>query len=271
MNPRGTARAGSIFFLHANSYCAGLYQPFLEPLQKDYEIWAPDLPGHGNSRWTGLIQTWEDLANYYIENLEQNPPKKPLIGMGHSIGGVVTMLIAIQRPEWFSRIILLDPVLLPKHLLWVIRGLRLTSLTQLIPLAKAANRRKWLFASHAEALEHYSRKKVFSRWEPRFLEAYVETCLHSTSKGQVQLSCAPQLESSIYQTLPLNAWSIPKKLTVPALFIIGKYSDTVNQRGLRRLANLGGNHVVKSIDGGHLFPFEKPEASMALIKDFLNT
>lgn len=270
MNPRGTSQQGTIFFLHANSYSADLYKPFLEPLYQDYEVWAPDLPGHGSSRWTGLIQDWADLADHHIEHFKQNPPPKPLIGMGHSIGGIVILLMAIQHPEWFSKVIFLDPVLLPKRILWIMRGLRLTSLSHLIPLAKATDRRRVLFSSRKEALDHYSQKKVYAHWKPQFLEGYVNTCMHATDNGQVQLSCAPQLESSIYQSLPLNAWSFPKKLTVPALYIIGEHSDTVNQRGANRLKRLGRNPVVKSVDGGHLFPFENPKDSMELIKDFLS-
>ncbi len=269
MNPQGTAKQGSLFFLHANSYSASLYKPFLEPLYDEYEVWAPDLPGHGDSYWRGQIQDWSDLAEYYIKQLENTPPPKPLIGMGHSIGGVVMILMAIKRPEWFSRLILLDPVLLPKHILWIMYGLRLTSLTHLIPLAKAADRRKWLFPSRQAALDHYSSKQVFKRWEPQFLEGYVDTCLTLNHEKKYQLSCAPQLESSIYQSLPLNPWKYTRKLATPALFIIGEYSDTVNQRGFKRLKRLSGNNVVRSVAGGHLFPFEKPGLSMALIKDFL--
>lgn len=270
LSPYGTKGQGTIFFLHANSYSAGLYKPFLDPLAAEYEIWAPDLPGHGNSRWTGTIQAWENLADYFIEQLGKTPPA-PLIGMGHSIGAVVTMIMALKKPEWFSKLILLDPVLLPKHILWILRGLQLTALTHIVPLARAADRRKSLFPSRQAAFQHYSGKKVFSRWEPQFLEGYVDTCLHPLTSGAVQLSCAPQLESSIYQSLPLYAWSIPRKLQVPSLFLIGAHSDTVNQRGFRRLKNFRGNHIVKSVSGGHLFPFEKPAESMALIKDFLTT
>ena len=111
---------------------------------------------------------------------------------------------------------------------------------------------------------------MYSQWKPQFLEGYVDTCLHTIDSGEVQLSCPPQLESSIYQSLPLNGWILPKKLTVPALFIIGEHSDTVNQRGANRLKNLGPNPVVKSVAGGHLFPFENPESSMELIKEYLS-
>lgn len=248
-----------------------MYQPFLEPLFKGYDILSPDLPGHGESRWNGRIEAWVDLANYYIAHFEKSPPEKPMIAMGHSIGGIVIMLMAIQRPEWFKKIILLDPVLLPKRILGLIRVLNFLSLTHIIPLAKAANRRKNHFQDREIAQKHYAKKKIFSRWEPRFLEAYVETCLREDGNGEFQLSCAPQLESSIYQSIPLNVWSLPKKLPLPALFIIGDKSDTVNKRGFERLKRTRGNHIVKSIIAGHLFPFEKPKESMAIIKDYLAT
>ena len=232
---------------------------------------APDLPGHGDSRWNGRIEAWEDLADYYIAHLEKNPPGKSMIAMGHSIGGIIIMLMAIKRPDWFKKIILLDPVLLPKRVLAMLRVLKFLSLTPIIPLAKAANRRKNNFQDRDTARKHYARKKIFSRWEPSFVEAYVETCLRKDGQGEFQLSCAPQLESSIYQSIPLNVWRLPKKLPFPALFIIGTMSDTVNARGFIRLQRSNGNHIVKSVVAGHLFPFEKPVESMAIIKDYLAT
>ncbi len=269
MHQWGNPEGDVLFFLHANSFSAKMYHAFLEPLENEYNILAPDLPGHGDSRWNGRIEAWIDIANYFVDYLDQSPPGRSMVGMGHSIGGIVIMLMAIQRPQWFKKIILLDPVVLPKRVLTAIRVLRLFSLTHKIPLARAAIRRKNHFQSKASALKHYSKKEIFSRWQPHFLETYVETCLRENPQGGYQLSCAPQLESSIYQSIPLNVWSLPKKLSTPALFIIGEYSDTVNQRGFRRLKQVKGNHIVKSIPAGHLFPFEQPSECMAIIKDYL--
>ncbi len=269
LNLWGDPEKQPLLFLHANSYSAKLYQSFLNPLTEHFQIWAPDLPGHGESRWNGRIQAWSDLADYFIDKFDQAPPRKPLIGMGHSIGGIVIMLIALKRPEWFSKIVMLDPVMLPKRILIAMRILKLLSLTHLIPLAKATKRRKSNFPSRELALEHYAKKSVFSHWKPGILQTYVDTCLHETGDGTVQLSCAPQLESSIYQSIPLNVWSIPKRLNVSALFLIGEHSDTVSAHGFSRLRKIKGNHVVNRIKGGHLFPFEKPEESIAQIKDFL--
>lgn len=268
--PWGNPEGQTLFFLHANSFSAKMYHPFLKDLAADHQVWSPDIPGHGESTWNGRIQRWEDLADHFILQLERTSPTKPMVAMGHSLGGIVIMIMAIKRPGWFEKIILLDPVLLPKRIIGAMRILNLLSLTHIIPLAKAAVKRRNNFPSRASALEHYAKKNVFSRLEPRFLEAYVETCLHENDQGIFQLSCAPQLESSIYQSIPVNVWSLPGKLPIPALFIIGSSSDTVNHRGRTRLKRTRGNHIVKSIDAGHLFPFEKPDAAMALIKDYLN-
>jgi len=269
INKWGNPEGEVLFFLHANSFSAKMYQPFLDPLMSKYQVWAPDLPGHGESRWNGRIEAWVDLANYYIAHLEKTRPEKPMVAMGHSIGGIVVMLMAIQKPEWFHKIILLDPVILPKRLLVLIRVLRLISLTHVVPLARSANRRRNIFQTRTAALEHYSKKNIFAHWEPRFMEAYVETCLRENGQGGFQLSCAPQLESSIYQSIPLNVWSLPKNLPTQALFIIGEKSDTVTQRSFRQLKRASGNHIVKSVPAGHLFPFETPSEAMAIIRDYL--
>jgi len=269
MNQWGNSEGKTLLFLHANSYSSKMYQSFLEPLSKEYNIWSPDLPGHGESRWNGRIAAWSDLADYYITQLEKSPPPQPMVAMGHSIGGIVIMLMVLKRPAWFDKVILLDPVMLPTWILGLMRILRLFSLTHLIPLAKSAVRRKNHFDSKAAAQEHYSKKSIFSRWEPVFMEAYVDSCLRENGKGAFQLACAPQLESSIYQSIPLNVWRLPQRLQTQALFIIGGHSDTVNHRGIKRLKRSRGNHIVKTVPAGHLFPFEKPAESMAVIKDYL--
>jgi len=270
MNPWGQPDGQPLLFLHANSYSAKMYRYFLEPLGKQYHILNPDLPGHGASSWNGRINDWEDLADYYIAQLDRSPPVQPMIGMGHSIGGIIVMLMAIKRPMWFEKVILLDPVMLSRRILNAMRLLRLFSLTHIIPLARAASRRRNQFPTRDEALQHYAKKAVFSRLRPQFLEAYVETCLREDNEGAFQLCCSPQLESSIYQSIPLNVWRLPSMLPPKALFMVGQYSDTITGRGLHRLQQSGGNHIVKSISAGHLFPFEKPEEAMDMVKEYLS-
>jgi pimeloyl-ACP methyl ester carboxylesterase len=267
---RGHATKGSLLFLHANSYSAELYQNFLKPLESEYLISAPDLPGHGKSNWAGRIDDWERLADYYLDVLDLQRTPTPLIGMGHSIGGILTLFMALKRPKLFSRIILLDPVLLPKRILYAFRFMHLISMAHLNPISRAARRRKQSFPSREKALQHYSKKKVFENWQNGYLQAYVDSCMRQESNGSVHLACSRELESSIYQSVPLNAWSLPNKISIPALYIIGAHSDTINQRGVKRLRTKIGKDQVKVIEGGHLFPFEDPVGTMNIVKEFLN-
>lgn len=269
LHQRGNANKGSLLFLHANSYSAGMYNDFLEPLEAEYQITSPDLPGHGQSSWQGRIDSWEKLADYYIQQLDLSAERAPRIGMGHSIGGILILFIALKRPDIFSKIILLDPVLLPKRILYVFRFMKLLSLSHTAPIARAALRRRRSFSSPEMALKAYSKKRVFSNWKEGYLEAYIKTCMRTNDDGSVRLACRPELESSIYQSVPVNAWSLPGKTSVPALYIIGSRSDTVNARGVNRLKRKVGADKVKTISGGHLFPFEDPEGTMAIIKEFL--
>jgi len=269
LHERGANHKGSLLFLHANSYSAELYRGFLEPLESEYRITSPDLPGHGDSQWSGRIKSWEELADYYLGILNLEDASEPKIGMGHSIGGILIMFMAIKRPNLFSKIILLDPVLPPKHILYILRVMRPLSLTHLNPLSQAALRRKTRFTSAERAHEHYGRKQVFAGWKPEFLQAYVDTCMRTGADGSVQLACRPELESSIYQSLPPKVWSLPRKISTPALYIAGSHSDTIDGRGLKRLRRKVGHERVKLVEGGHLFPFEDPLASMRLIKAFL--
>ncbi len=58
---------------------------------------APDLPGHGSSEGDGLlsIAAYKDFVLEFIEALELGE----VILVGHSMGGVVAMLLAIEHPE----------------------------------------------------------------------------------------------------------------------------------------------------------------------------
>ncbi len=267
----GDSNAQPLFFLHANSYCACMYMPFLDHLISDRYLIAPDLPGHGDSHWEGRITDWASLAEYYEGYLDDLGLDKSLIGIGHSIGGIVLMIMASKRPGLFSKLVLLDPVLLDRKLLFMIRLMRILGQDRHFPLARKAYRRKSHFTSRENALNHYRQKRVFAVFGDDFLERYVDHCMRSDEEGGLKLACDPRLEASIYRSLPLNAWSYLHRIVTPTLVLAGEQSDTLSSAGVRRLEHIGSNIIVKTITGGHLFPFEKSSGAEALIQEFLST
>jgi len=163
----------------------------------------------------------------------------------------------------------LDPVLLPKRILALIRVLRFLKLDHHLPLVQKARHRKTRFADREEALAHYRRKPIFRHWETEAFEHYVDGCLVDDGAGGKRLACRPELEESIYLSIPLDTWRLPGRLPIPGMVITGEYSDTVSPRGVQRLRRINGNLIVKTLPGGHLFPFEKPALASDLIMEFL--
>ncbi len=65
---------------------------------------APDLPGHGDSEGDGFtsISAYKDFVLDFIETLELGE----VIIVGHSMGGMAAMLLAIEHPELLKACVL---------------------------------------------------------------------------------------------------------------------------------------------------------------------
>lgn len=265
----GTSGKPVLHFFHANSYCSGMYLPFLKPLLSDYEIFALEIPGHGRSNWDGLIQSWEDLADYFIQYLDSLDCAKPVVGMGHSIGGVVSMIAAVRRPDLFSKLVLLDPVLLPARILAIIRFANLVGYRYKTPLISGATRRRRHFPSREAARQHYAGKRTFKHWQPEVFDAYVACGFRNARDGGVELSCSPELEISIYRSIPTNVWQYVRKIQTPTLILGGDRTDTLLPQAIKRLEKFQHRIKTRVVPGSHLFPFEYPNEAMVAIKEFL--
>ncbi len=265
----GAPGSPAIHFFHANGFCAGLYAPFLSPLFQEFDIYALEIPGHGRSGWTGLIHHWEDLTDYLIDYLDRLECEKPLIGMGHSIGGVVSLMAAVRRPELFKKLVLLDPILLPPRLTFMLRLANFLHFRYTTPIIAKAERRRRYFPSRTAAREHYARKNAFQHWQSGFLDAYIACGFKPAAEKGVELCCSPQLEASIYRAIPTTVWRYARRLTIPTLVLGGEQSDALLPAARKRLEKLNPRITIRTIPGSHLFPFEYPAQALRQIREFI--
>ena len=94
----------SIQFSHANGFPAPVYEPFLRHFSQ-HDIHA--IPVLGEGKYT-IRNSWKSLARELIDTIEARQTG-PVVGIGHSLGGVATFWAAQQRPDLFSHVFLLDP------------------------------------------------------------------------------------------------------------------------------------------------------------------
>ena len=93
----------TIQFSHANGFPARVYSALFDQLN-EHTISAINVLG--DNRNSSEIN-WYDLRDDIIKSVEKIGDV--VIGIGHSFGGILTLLAAAKKPELFQNIILLDP------------------------------------------------------------------------------------------------------------------------------------------------------------------
>jgi len=259
--------------LHANGFCAGTYTPFVKYLTGDLHIIGSDVRGHGASTrlLVKRISHWNIFAQDLKRVIEQTL-HPPVIGIGHSLGAVTTYIAAAEFPDLFSAVILIDPVILPKRMLWELKIMRMFGLTGTLPLARGARKRRKFFKNKQEAFERFARGRgIFKSWSKDFISAYLGCGLLQKDEETAILKCDPELEAQIFESVPLNVWKYGKKIACPVLAIRGQFSDTFYPDAAERLERMIPDFTLKTISGaGHFIPMEKPEACAKAILEFIH-
>ena len=158
-----------IHLAHANGFPPGAYAPFAQALTTTspsdsgptyHLIGLPARP-----LWPGSqprsAPTWHTLADDLLQGLHELG-LRDLIGLGHSMGGVYTMLAALRQPDLFRALVLIDPVILPPGWLRTLRLMRWLGLGRRQPLVQGALRRRRVWPSRQACFQRYRGKPLFA-------------------------------------------------------------------------------------------------------------
>ncbi|EAT11804.1 alpha/beta hydrolase [Bermanella marisrubri] len=242
----------ALYFIHANGFPSESYRVLLNLLKQHYEVaykpqFAHDERFPVSANWYHLVEeAIHDIANRFDE---------PVILVGHSMGGVICLLVSLQRPDLVKSVIMLDPPVIDFWSGLMLRGAKLLKLDDRITPAGRTIGRRDVFASKQEAIEYFRHKSLFKNVDPRCLEDYVEAGTISHGDG-LRLTYEAKTEVSIYRTIPLNLYR-HKYLTRPTFMVLGESSQVVRGLQKRHMRKLGVE--IEFMAGGHLFPLERPE------------
>ena len=256
------AQKAIIHFAHANGFPASTYSKMLSFLKQQYVVIAIEKLGHDprypiDENWQGLVR---ELADYI-----ESSAGKPVIGIGHSLGGILTFMAAYDRPQLFSEIIMLDPPLAYGPLtllLFLAKKLRVIDRVRVVSQTKK-RRAQWSNQQEAEA--YFRRIPLFNRFDPDCLRDYIQYGTISVETG-VRLSFDVNREASIFRTTPHNMTCLRKRVGVPGAVIVGENSYMAGGM-LRRFAKRHGLYLERLKDGSHLFPLEYPERTAVVIME----
>jgi pimeloyl-ACP methyl ester carboxylesterase len=251
-----------IHFAHANSFPARTYNRIFSYLADEFEIVY--LERHGHNQRFPVSDGWLCLKDELREEIESRYGGEPVIGVGHSLGGILHFLVAVEKPELYRAIVLLDAPIISRLSGTALRFLSKTGLIEKLSIVRAANSRRSRWRTKEDAFEHFRQKEKFNSFDESVLRDYVE---HGTIDGEkgIELFFEPKIESRIYQTIPHDFSKHRGKLRVPAAYIGGTRS---REARLARLGFMRRNFPFRFYftEGSHLFPFENPQETARLIK-----
>lgn len=103
-----------LLLLHGGSARWQTFKAILPELAASYHIYAPDLRGHGKSHWqpgSYRLQDYaDDIAAFLQARVEQ-----PAFIFGHSLGGMIALLVSARLPDFVRAVAVGDSPLSAAH------------------------------------------------------------------------------------------------------------------------------------------------------------
>jgi pimeloyl-ACP methyl ester carboxylesterase len=256
-----------IVFSHANSFGASTYGVLFKSLRsRGFTVRAVDRFGHDprypvTDNWPHLVQQLHDFTEREVAKAGE-----PAWLVGHSLGGFLSLMCAARYPRLARGLLLIDSPILGGWKAHALGAIKKTQLVGSVSPGAVSRKRKNRWASRAEALDHFRRKRAFAHWDPQVLQDYVDHGIREEG-GECVLAFDRDIETAIYNTLPDNIDRLLRKypLKCPAAFIGGIASEEMKQVGMAMTARIVQGRIAM-LDGSHLFPMEKPLATAAAIE-----
>jgi len=258
-------------FSHATGLCAYSYTPLVNLITPELRVIGMDDRGHGKTTAPAdrcMLHNWDtfvDDLDFFLSSFQE-----PIIAMGHSRGAVVSMLLALRKPELVRALILIDPTILPFSAMWLVYLAKKTGLNRFIPIAARAAKRNGTWPNRKTIFRAYQNKGMFKTWQEGFLEAYLEDGVQDIDDGQVRLSCDPAWEARCFSAYPHDLWRYIPLVRQPVLVLYGETSDTFLPNAARRFQSKLPHARISCFQGtSHFVPMEKPGETALAIRSFI--
>lgn len=104
---KGQDNGTPIVFIPAQSATWENYKPILNLLSEKFQVFSLSVRGHGKSDWTKGNYNFNILGNDIVEFIEQIV-KRPVIIVGNSSGGLISLWLGVNRPDLVLGVVLED-------------------------------------------------------------------------------------------------------------------------------------------------------------------
>ena len=256
-----------LHFAHANGFPAGSYDKLLQLLAQERTVYAMDHRATWDSSpYQPPSQfTWHSAANDLIAAIEQVAPKG-VIGVGHSLGAVTTLLAAIKRPDLFKQILLIEPVMFPTRMFVMFAGVPKPLRARVFGLVQKTLQRRERWTTGDEFTKALSGKSLFKGFSAEVFQDYATHGLRTSNKRvmphvssePLTLNFRKTWEAQVFLTPPY-VWRKIKRLQVQCVVWRGETGDVVPIDAWHKWEKIRPESPVYVLPKlGHMAPLQAP-------------
>jgi len=220
-------------------------------LAAHHRVIAVDLRNHGGSPWAATMD-YREMAEDVRMTLQERGYERFAL-LGHSMGGKVAMIAALEHGAEIERLIVADiaPVPYAPHHLGHVRRMRELDLAQI-------KRRSDADAALAPAIP-----------DPAERAFLLQNLVFENGKARWRLNLAA-MEREMPRLVGFPALPSDHAYDGPALFVAGGRSDYLRPGHEPAIRHLFSNAEIAVIDNaGHWLHTEQPAAFLAIVEAFL--
>lgn len=268
----GAADAPPLHLMPANGFPPQCYLPLARALPGYRAFCLPPRALWGDQAAPDGYRGWDEAADDLLAGLEAHDIHGS-VAIGHSLGGIVSMLALMKQPGRFRALIMLDPVFLPQHMLDMFDHAWKHDMIEMNPLVQGARRRRRKFDNQADAFRRFRDKPIFADWTDEALWLYVRQGTQASADGTgIELVWSGDWEAHYFATVYRRTWQDLPRLNgiAPTLLVRARGSDSFPDSVLGQAQDLLPAADFINLDGqGHLFPLAVPELTAQVIAKWL--
>lgn len=254
-----------VHFAHANGFPSACYRRLFEALGDDIDVIMVPMLGHDPAFPVG--RNWHRLSEQVADSVRRQANGRPVIGLGHSLGAMCSFMAAHRHPGLFKGLVMMDPAYINPAAGLGIALFKLTGrIDSVTPAGRSLGRRS-VWPSRDEARASLRHKGLFRPFDDECFEDYLRYGLTDCEQG-VRLTYDPMREVEMFRHTPSDTWRYRKPLHIPLTLITGSTSEFLTRGTMHKLAAAQRIPLLQT-PGGHMFPFEHPERTAALVRQHI--
>ncbi len=253
----GRHDAAPVVLLHGFPSNRLLWRRCLPPLAANYRVYAPDLPGYGDSDKPHGVRYNADFYVRFLEDLRRALRLDMFVLVAHDVGGMAALAYAVRHPATLSHLVVMDTT---AYADW----------PRLLQAMVKKARTRW-------GAFWFTRRRIFRQVLQRYLVHRSEVFTPSRAERYRQPWVRDATGRRAFRQALLpgpDEWAVPledlRRLAVPTLVLWAAEDRIIPLAIGRRLReDIPGARLVSIPDCGHFLQEEKPEAVTDHIQTFI--